>query len=255
MLTVNHFVKNGLKYPEANRIESLLKGKGLIVEFVGPTGAGKTTNCLCFTELLKKHKLNVYQFRDVKRYLYELKLYVRLYIYLSILLFKAPLFVRYSFVLASNGIFSLNSVYRYFKLCIFNHVLHEFIRVRKADIVLLDQWGIQGLWSATIFKGESHRKLTGKIKRFYFNTDCVIYFDIDEEIACERIQERDLGRSRFDSMDKEKRLLALKKYNHYLNQLFQNSDCKNKLIFSAKRSPAENADDFLHCLKLNALQS
>ena len=249
MLTVNHIGGKEITPLGGDKLEYLLKGKGLIIEFVGPTGSGKTTNCSFFSDFFSKQNLNVYTFNDVKEYLYQLNFYARLHIYLKTLLIHSLDFFAFFILLASHRVYSFDSIYRYIKLCIFNTALHQFMRIRKVDVLLLDQWIIQGLWSATIFKVKSYNKLQDELKRFYFKTDYVLYFDIDEETACQRIQSRDFGRSRFDEMDYEKKLAALKRYNPYLHRLYENSDCPNKFEFSTKVSPVKNAEDFFHQLE------
>ncbi|HMF73196.1 MAG TPA: hypothetical protein VK616_17070 [Flavitalea sp.] len=227
----------------------LPKGKGLIIEFVGPTGSGKTTNCFHFTEFFRKQDFDVYTFSDIKEFLYNLELNHRFHIYFKTLFSNGPHLLSYIFLLARHGIYSFDSIYRYAKLCVFNSALHQFVIAREVDVILLDQWVIQGLWSATIFKIESYEKLQEDLKRFYFKTDCELYFDIDEETACERIHARDSGRSRFDKMSYGKKLAELKRHNPYLYRLYEKSDCEKKFKFSTRVSPAQNAEDFFQRLK------
>lgn len=221
-----------------------LRGKQLIVEFVGPAGSGKTTNCLHFANLLRNENLTVYVFGDIKEYLYQLGLCRRFNVYLNALLSNGLSILSFAYILTFNGVYSIDSIYRYTKLCVFNAVLQQFMKTRKVDLVLLDQWVIQGLWSATIFKTGTHGRFSKLLKRFYFKTSYVLYFDIDEETACQRIGSRTSGRSRFDRMKKEKRLAEMKKYNRYLHELFANSDCRNKMTFSTKVKPGKNAEAF-----------
>lgn len=254
MLTAKHFATKEITFIDGGKIDYLRKGKNLIIEFVGLTGSGKTTNCSSFSDFFSKQNLNVYTFQDIKHYLYQRSFYRRLCIYLKTLFEHSPDFLAFFLLLASHRVYSFDSIYRYMKLCIFNNVLHQFIRTRKVDALLLDQWIIQGLWSATIFKVHSFNKLQDELKRFYFKTDYVLYFDIDEETACERIQSRDSGKSRFDKMDYENKLAQLKRYNPYLYRMFENSDCPNKFEFSTKVSPGKNAEDFFHQFEYSVIQ-
>lgn len=249
MLTGKHIEENNMTAMNDGQAGYLLKGKGLIIEFVGLTGSGKTTNCLHFTEFFRKQNLNVYTFRDVKEFFHQLEFYPRFCIYFKTIFSNGQDFLSYFFLLARHGIYCSDSIYRYIKLCVFNRALHQFIVTRKADVILLDQWIIQGLWSATIFKVKSYDRLQDELKKFYFKTDCELYFDIDEETACERIHERDSGRSRFDKMDYGMKLAELRRYSPYLRRLYENSDCERKFKFSTKRSPVENAEGFFHQLR------
>ena len=223
--------------------------KGLVVEFVGQVGCGKTTNCNYFSELLKENGFVVYMLSDLKYYFHNMNYRSKFYIILSTLFFKGVDLLRFTLVLARHRIFSLDSIIRYSKLCVMNQVLRQFLVKRIFDVLLLDQWIIQGLWSATIFKLNSYDVLHEKLRRFYFKTDIILYFNIDIETALERIESRDTFTSRFDKMDAGKRSEELKKYDTYLLQLYENSNCKNKLEFSALANPEKNAEDFLNQLK------
>jgi len=244
MHTRNHTGQEGIKMQNGLSPEQNLKGKRLIIEFVGPTGSGKTTNCFHFTNHFRKEDLRVFVFKDIKIWLYQLAIHQRFSLYLDSLVSNRSNILSYFRLLASNGIYSIGSIYRYVKLCIFNTALQRFINIREFDILFLDQWIIQGLWSATIFKVKHYDNLQKEIGRFFFKTHLVLYFDIDEQTASERIAVRDSGRSRFDQMKKEKILEALGRYNQYLIRLYENSDCRFKMSFSTKVTPEENAGIF-----------
>ncbi len=228
------------------------RGNGIVVEFVGPPGSGKTTNCSYFYELLTKNNFNVFVLKDIRDYFHTLKINRKLVILLKVIFSphcKFPLFV---FTLAKSGIISFKSISRYYTLCAFNQALEDFIKIKDADVILLDQWIIQGLWSSTIFRTNQLSKLPDRLIRFYFETDYVLYFQIDTKIASERIKSRNTGKSRFDVMNEEKRLAELNKYNDYLFKLFNHSSCMNKCIYSTLEPPINNAMDFLHRLQVSS---
>ena len=219
--------------------------KTIIVEFVGPPGAGKTTNCSYFLEQLKKKHVKVCSFEDIKSYVQGMSFAQKAILSLQTLLQKGKHIFLYACVLAYCGVYSLNSIYRYIKLSAYDVVLESFIRKHAVDVMLLDQWVIQGIWSATIFKSKSLDKAKDHLKRFYFNTDFVFYFDVDVETASHRMQVRKTSFSRFDRMDPEMRVRELKKYNSYLHKLFENSECSQKYTFSAMHKPADNFQYFI----------
>src|SRR5688572_24803990 len=120
MLTANHIArKKERKRLQGGKIEHLLKGKGLIIEFVGPTGSGKTTNCFHFLELFRKRNIKAYTFNDIKVYVSELTFYHRLHLCFDAILLNWRQLLSYTFLLARRGIWSFDSIYRYIKLCIF----------------------------------------------------------------------------------------------------------------------------------------
>ncbi len=248
MEITKQMTKEQPKTLDQSKNKSLHSVKGMVVEFVGPTGGGKTTNCRYFSELLKKNGLHVYVFSDLKKHLYSLKYHQKIFIVLKTIAFYSHYVLQYTFTLAYHGIFSFNSILRYVKLCVFNTGLQHFLENRNVDILLLDQWIIQGLWSATIFKSKSYDTLPLKLKRFYFKTSMILYFNIDAVTASERIGSRDSQQSRFDRMDPAKRIEESEKYNTYLFQLYENSNCKYKFMYTTTESPAKNAENFLHQL-------
>lgn len=223
----------------------------VIIEFVGPPGAGKTTHCRYFATLLKEKNYQVVLLQNVKDYIREMSFLERLYLFSKILLLKSHTFLYYTLVLALNRIYSINSIYRYIRLSIFNLALHQYIRKKDVDIVLLEQWVIQELWSATIFRLKSskdYEKIKKDLKVFYFKIDFVLYLDIEMAVASERITMRNTSISRFDRMDPDERLKALIKYNTYLFQLYENSACNQKYLYTTENSPEVNAGYFLQHL-------
>jgi len=248
-LTAKHKAITKRETPQGMSHKLVSINHAIVVEFVGPTGSGKTTNCQCFTELLKMHHFNVYEFKDVKNYFYGLPFYDRGHVYLRTIWAYSGNLLFYTLTLVRHGIVSVESIYRYLKLCVFNTALKKFIRDHKVDIILLDQWIIQGLWSATIFRTSTYDQLYQKLSRFYFNVDFVLYFDIDVVTASERIESRTSNRSRFDHMIQDTRLSELLKYNKYLFKLFENSRCKHKRILSTMNNPKKNANAFIHELE------
>ncbi|MBK0401919.1 hypothetical protein I5M27_02915 [Adhaeribacter sp. BT258] len=222
--------------------------KATIVEFVGSPGVGKTTSCNCFAEMLQAKGLQVCQSEDLKTYFRNLGRRQKLQLYLNTLFLKAFTLVQYTATLARYRIYSLNSVYRFLRLSVFQAALDKMLKSREVNLVLLDQWMIQELWSATIFKTDRVEKLQTELKQFYFKTDYLFYFDLDVETAADRIENRSTNRSRFDRMTPEKRLAEMKKYNAYLHGLYQHADCRQKHTLSTKQSPSQNGELFLKLL-------
>jgi adenylate kinase family enzyme len=217
----------------------------MIIEFVGPPGAGKTTSCKSFTRLLRGRGLKIFQLQDLKDYVKQLKFHQKFYLVCKAIVFRSLPLIRYILILAANKIYSSNSIYRYVRLTIFDLALSEFQKSRQVDVFLLEQWIIQEMWSATIFKLKCYDHISKRLPQFYFHTDFVIYLDIDPSTASERISRRKSNRSRFDKMDTSIRINELIKYNNYLFQLYKNSRCTQKQLFSGYNSPEKNAAQFI----------
>ncbi|HUR12523.1 MAG TPA: hypothetical protein VM012_14200 [Flavitalea sp.] len=156
----------------------------------------------------------------------------------------------YIIALIRNRIFSFDSVYRYVRLIIFDLAIIQYQKEFQTDVVLLDQWIIQELWSVTIFRMKSYNRISKEISKFYFRTDAVFYLDVDVNTATERISRRSTTFSRFDRMDKATRAKELLKYKSYLYQLYENSNCKQKHLFTTYRSPEKNAALFVKHLQM-----
>lgn len=222
----------------------------IIVEFVGPPGAGKTTNCHSYTKMLKKKGLCVLTLQDIKDYLRNLYFPVKVLLLLKTALQLFPTLFSYARTLLAHRIFSISPIIRFLRISVFHAAMKQILRSREVDIVLLEQWMIQELWSATIFKPTSYQELEKKLQKYYLHTDQVVYFDIDLETASERISTRSSNLSRFDRMDANSRMKSLQQYTTYLYNLYTTSPCKNKYIISTRNHPDENAMLFIRHLKI-----
>jgi thymidylate kinase len=220
------------------------KQNSLIIEFVGPPGAGKSTNCRSFDQLLKNKGFAIYKLQDIKDYIKQMGLTGKFLLLLKFSVFRTVHLLLFTIMLASYRIYSVNALYRYIRITLFDLALKQFQQSRKVDIFLLEQWIIQELWSATIFKLKSYDEIGTRLCRFYFRSDVTIYFDIDVATASERISQRNTSLSRFDKMDTTKRIKELSKHNNYLFQLYNQSDCLQKHLFSGYNRPESNAATF-----------
>lgn len=232
-----------------------MKQKAIVIEFAGPPGAGKTTSCRHFAEYLANKGQTVFTLGDLKIYLKELSGLQKVLIAIQALLFRTPVFLHYIIVMAHNGIYSVNSIYRYVRLTIFDITLKKYLNTHNVNVVLLEQWIIQELWSATIFKLKSYEGIKDQLSKFYFKTDYVFYFDIDVATASERIKQRNTNLSRFDSLDDFKRAEQIKKYSTYLFQLYKKSDCPNKYVLQGNKSVQKNSESFFAYLQLESSDS
>ena len=225
----------------------------VIIEFVGPPGAGKTTHCRHFAAMLREKNFKVAVLQDVKDYIRNMNLLQRLYLFSNVLFLSGHIYIYYILTLAFYRIYSINSIYRYTRLSAFNLALHKYVKKKDIDLVLLEQWIIQELWTITIFRlktTENYDQIRKSLKTFYFRVDHLFYFDVEMEVAAERIAMRKTSISRFDRMEPDKRLEALLKYNKYLFNLYQDSACPQKYLFSTAKTPEVNAEYFFRYMNL-----
>ncbi len=240
-----HITTNNLRSPQLEE-----KLKGVIVEFVGPTGGGKSTNCKTFSQFLTARHLKVGIFGDVKDYFHQLPGRAQAKLITNAFLHHGMSMLSFTWLLMANHIYRINSLYRFIKLCIFHEMMIEYIDVSNVNVLLLDQWAVQGLWSATIFSNRTaYEKILTQLSSFFFPVDLLVYLNIDANTASDRIMSRDVHKSRFDQMDHSKRMMEFSKYNYYLLQLFEQSPCKQKLRLSAKDTPQANAEEFMNYLQ------
>src|SRR6476620_10120102 len=99
--------------------KSLFKKVAIVVEFVGSPGAGKTTSCQHFSELLKQKNLKVCLNQDIKAYILELNLLQKLLLFSETMLRQGHLLMLYPLALALNRVISLHAIYRYTRLAVF----------------------------------------------------------------------------------------------------------------------------------------
>lgn len=234
-METENLVQASVKLPELS--------ESIVIEFVGPTGGGKTTNCNEFSRELNAQKLTVATFAEFKKWFYKAPRITQASILFNAIFLKGNMFSFIS-LLIRNNLLHFDAIKRFFKLSVFNSALQQFKKNKLVDVIILDQWIIQGLWSATIFRNRNSSNVSRELSRFFFPVDFVFYFDVDAKTASERIGGRDAGRSRFDKMDPDKRLAETEKFNQYLFELFQASGCANKKIFSTLESPSKNAREF-----------
>ena len=168
-------------------------------------------------------------------------------LFAATILMKTHLVVLFTGFLAAAGIASRDAVFRFMRLCFFEQVMRQFVKKKNPDFMILDQWALQDLWSATLFS-KNGRPLAHHMRMFFGKPDVLVYFDVDARTAAERISHRTNGLSRFDSMDPESRRAALEQYGGYLHDLFDASACRSKLLLDAQRPPAKNVQLFLYHL-------
>lgn len=209
----------------------------MVVECVGPPGAGKSTTCRMVMSSSMAQKLVIGQFSDIKVHIRSLsRMAQALLIFDAIRLHGGQLF-RFVLLLFRKDSFAADSVWRYFKLCVFDAGLQQLLVLGKFDVILLDQWIIQGIWSATIFKSEPKRISAEVLRAFYFPVDVLVYFEIDAASASFRVGNRTDGKSRFEHMSQRERTGMISGYKDYLYELFQASSCPGKHVVQAIVGP------------------
>src|SRR5205823_4790582 len=116
------------------RNKRLTKSKSIIIEFVGPPGAGKTTSCQCFSELLHAKGLKVCTLQDIKDYVKEMNIAKKSLLLLKFIFFRSILLIFFSALLAYNRIYSVHSIYRFMRLTIFDLALNQYVRNKRIDV-------------------------------------------------------------------------------------------------------------------------
>lgn len=225
----------------------------LVVEFAGNPGSGKTTNCLAFIDALGSLNIRVGTFADVKSYLYRSNVSSKWIMLRWFLRHHAYSVLRFSWVLVSHRLLGWETMVRYVKLCVFNSALQGYKQSRSVEIILLDQWSIQGLWSIALYSKSISEKLLKDLAHFLFSVDCLIYIDLEEQEAVGRIHGRHTKTSRFDWMDDHVRLQMLIDHSSALRHLFEAANCPVKMTLSGKRTPQENARFFTEWIRTNTI--
>lgn len=219
-----------------------------IIEFAGPPGSGKTTRCNYFIKQLRQSGYQVAGRTELKQYLRSMNRATRWWLYAATVFRKTGSCIRFCMLLAWHRSLRYDALYRYLRWCLFDGALRTYIRRYQPDYVLLDQWALQDLWSATIFTGAKHGTLARQLKRFGGKRDALFYFDVDAQTAAARIGLRSSSISRFDAMGDGQRLEELRKWTGYLFSLFHAAECPYKKILSGHAPAARLANLFFYHL-------
>lgn len=212
----------------------------VVVECVGLPGSGKTTSCHYFAGQLRAAGYRVLLIADIKAQLRAGPVPLQVWWMLRLVWLRGKDLIRFGLLLRQQSVLTIQAVRRYLRIALYEQVLRHRLNKEKADVVLLEQWMIQELWSATIFKALDHRVLEERLARLCLPVDILIYFDISESTATERVGQRTHGRSRFDRLPASIRLSAMEKYGQFLEQLFRFAPCAQKHVLSASQSPGHN---------------
>jgi len=217
------------------------QASSFVVEFIGPTGAGKTTVCNQVAMIMEREGVTVARFKDVKRYFYRTPFSI-VRLILKTFLSEATTMLRFYRLLWRHGHLRFDAISRFARLCTFHTAQQEFCSRQRPHVLLLDQWSVQGLWSAVII-GPNTESLIKELGPYFFPVDAQLYCEIDLDTSLERIGERKHGLSRFDSMAAHERRKTLEQNNGYLYNLFRDSNCDNKAVISMHQTPAETANE------------
>lgn len=198
-------------------------------------------------------QLAIGQFSDIKVHIRSLpRMAQALLVFDAIRMHGGQLF-RFILLLCSKGSFGADSVWRYFKLCVFDAGLKHLLALGRFDVILLDQWIIQGIWSATIFKSGSKRISSEELRAFYFPVDVLVYFEIDAATASFRVGNRIDGKSRFENMSQRERTEKISDFKDYLYELFQASLCPGKHVVQSTASSDKLRDEMTRIVTRSSL--
>ena len=223
--------------------ESLLLPEPIVVEFAGPPGAGKSTSAGVFKSFLENKDIRVAEFSDVKKHLKSQSKFAIAQLAIKALAKKTGAIGKFLVLLIRNRAFSISSFYRFLKLCVFHEALQRYRKVAHTDIIILDQWIVQGLWSAILFRDRPF-DLSAFLFGFHSNVDWLVYFETDAETAAQRIAGRTTATSRFDQFGETQNMRELKRSGNSLYRLFTASPCRRKTIFNTDVPPQNNAKKF-----------
>ena len=219
-----------------------------IIEFAGPPGSGKTTRCHYFIKQLRQSGYRVAGRMELRHFIRSMNRVERLWLYAATVLQNAISLIHFCAILLQHRLLQYDAIFRYARWCLFNEALRKYIRRYRPDYVLLDQWALQDLWSATIFGRAAYGKLAEQLKSFGGKRDAIFYIDVDPQTAAARISLRRTAISRFDAMNDGKRFQEIKKWSGYLFTLYHSADCRFKKIISGSGSAAQLAPLFFYHL-------
>lgn len=214
----------------------------VLVEFFGLPGSGKTTLSYLIQQRLITERFDVSHRDDLMRWVQSRTIpskIARSLLYpcwtvclaYNLLLFyghttlKHPAFLKDIAKLVNTRIY-----------------LDAFIKQRRPDILLLDQWSVQTIWSNWIGrKSNNHENLSKNVNYTEkFHQKKYLFFSITPEEAASRIAGRTRGGSRFDEYDINTIKDMLFSQTKVMNALFSVIKCQERdVLFLNASKPLE----------------
>ncbi|MBX3257361.1 MAG: hypothetical protein KF862_24765 [Chitinophagaceae bacterium] len=213
----------------------------LVIECVGLPGSGKSTSCRFFKQALESEGKKVALSNEIHDYRKRLSLSTKVLWGIKLLFKDIGKLLTYYYFLLRYGFIQRRNITEYPKYLFHHKVLASYIHKKKPDLVLLDQWSIQIIWSATLFSNKNSRNLLKFAHKLFLDVDLLIYFSLVEEKAALRIGKRN-ETSRFDKMNYDTRINNLMTYSELLKDLFESAKCSNKVTLFGD---AKLEDNFL----------
>lgn len=225
----------------------------LVVEFFGLPGSGKTTVLKCLQLQLQKQNIRLVTNDEIHDWLvgktlgfktallfkhlgHTISLYAMFYAAAGFRHFLKPHFLPRTTDFVSSSIY-----------------LKEYLSRHRCDVCLLDQWGLQFIWSAWIgLKQPEKRFLICAIKKMqqkYPRT--YVYYETSAQIAVDRITQRTHGNSRFENLNTATVKKMMTSGQKLFNNILEAAEKANTdiLILNAQNTPEENASMIIEKLQ------
>jgi len=214
-----------------------------IIEFYGLPGTGKTSVADVLIDDMRLKGLKVKGRQDYEVWIKGLSFYVNVFMIIKTLftiLFNINLLLNY--MLTTKSVESLN-IKLFFFIFYKAFSLKAFKKKFKDDIILLDQFLMQDIWSLFVFSSSYKEEVIKAIVSCCSQTDCIFFFSLSSEINAKRLSQRSGGTSRFDSNSYKDALASLLANKLYTEEVYSYSlKGSKKYIVDSSLSIKKNVD-------------
>ena len=235
-----------------NKNQSTLKNS-TVLEFFGLPGAGKTTVLNCLQHQLKNKNIRFVSNEDIHVWLVSKSLMFKIRLLIKYLAYSLSVYAQFIAEAGFRHFFKPPFLRRTTDFISSSLYLKEYLSRHKYDICLLDQWGLQFIWSAWIgLKQPEKRFLICAIKKMqqkYPRT--YVYYETSAQIAADRITQRTHGNSRFENLNTATVKKMMTSGQKLFNNILEAAEKANTdiLILNAQNTPEENASMIIEQLQ------
>lgn len=220
---------------------------GVVVEFFGLPGSGKTTVCNEVIGILKKKGFDVSDSNEFTRWRQSFSVTLKIKLILRFLLFflqKPKVILKF---LAGTNNLSVSGINRFARLILSQFALKRFKCERKADFYFFDQWTMQRIWSLCVKSINNDDKVSLAYSLVLNKYNFCIYLVATPDVVAKRLSGRKHGSSRFETHDFRDALKFAQHLTKFTDKISVLLGLRygDHLVINASSSPKQDAEQVI----------